>query len=140
MTLQFVLLKPLLAGMPFFFWLAGVAYEDHQYYDVGTGSIDWTSPKLYVLMVANISVSLAFYGLLSFYHTTEKGRNMYAVRCCAVCAVPVLSCAVRCRRAIIGSVGMICDVIPVCCWLSTIALSLQILHGVTRGPSSCASR
>lgn len=36
--------------------------------------MDWTSPKLYVLMVANISVSLAFYGLLSFYHTTEKGR------------------------------------------------------------------
>lgn len=77
MTLQFVLLKPLLAAMPFFFWLAGVAYEEHQYYDLETKSVDWTSPKLYVLMVANISVSLAFYGLLSFYHTTEKGINLY---------------------------------------------------------------
>jgi hypothetical protein len=54
--------------------LGGVAYEEHQYYDIETGAIDWTSPKLYVLMVANISVSLAFYGLLSFYHTTEKGE------------------------------------------------------------------
>jgi hypothetical protein len=74
MTLQFVLLKPLLAVIPFFFYLGGVAYEEHQYYDIETGAIDWTSPKLYVLMVANISVSLAFYGLLSFYHTTEKGE------------------------------------------------------------------
>ena len=73
LTLQFVLIKPFLAAMPFFFWLSGVPYEEHQYYDVETNSVDWTSPKLYVLMIANLSVSLAFYGLLSFYHTTEKG-------------------------------------------------------------------
>lgn len=70
MAIQFVLLKPLLAVAPFVIRLCGVKYDEHS--PIHDGNIDWTSPRLYVLIVANISVSFAFYGLLSFYHIAAK--------------------------------------------------------------------
>ena len=70
MAIQFVLLKPLLAATPFIIKMCGVDYDNHP--PIVHGNIDWTSPRLYVLFVANVSVSLAFYGLLSFYHVVAK--------------------------------------------------------------------
>jgi hypothetical protein len=70
MAIQFVLLKPLLAVAPFVIRLCGVRYDEHS--PIRDGNIDWTAPRLYVLIVANISVSFAFYGLLSFYHIVAK--------------------------------------------------------------------
>lgn len=71
LAMQFVLLKPLLALVPFILETSGVAYtshnivtEDHQ--------IDWTSPRLYIYILLNISVAFAFYGLMTFYQATEK--------------------------------------------------------------------
>lgn len=78
MVMQFVLLKPLLTFMPVVFLLFGVDYynipvlldpsNDLTLYQ----RINFGSPQLYVLIMENISVTLAFYGLLSFYHGTEK--------------------------------------------------------------------
>ena len=71
MGMQFVLLKPLLAVAPFVLKLLGLRYDelppliDHH-------ALNWHSPKLYVMICQNVSVAVAFYGLLSFYHGTEK--------------------------------------------------------------------
>ncbi len=35
-------------------------------------SVNWRSPKLYILFLQNLSVAVAFWGLLSFYHGAEK--------------------------------------------------------------------
>eukprot|EP00606_Chrysophyceae_sp_TOSAG23-5_P000866 GSChrysophyteH2.ASY1.ANO1.1420.1 assembled CDS len=56
MAMQFVLLKPFIAA-PNNPW--------------GDG-LDWRSAKLYVLILGNISVATAFYGLLTFYYGLEK--------------------------------------------------------------------
>jgi hypothetical protein len=70
MAMQFVFFKPLLATAPFFLQLCGYDYEAHP--PLSHGSIDWLSARLYVLILGNLSVSLAFYGLLCFFHLTEK--------------------------------------------------------------------
>lgn len=40
-------------------------------------SFNWRSPELYVITLENISVMIAFYGLLSFYYATEKHISWY---------------------------------------------------------------
>lgn len=70
MAMQFVLLKPLLTVVPLIVSLIGYDYNVSMILD--DHSINWYSPKLYANIVQNISVAIAFYGLLSFYHGTEK--------------------------------------------------------------------
>jgi hypothetical protein len=70
MAMQFVFFKPLLATAPFFFQLCGYDYEGHP--PIANGAVDWLSARLYVLVLGNLSVSIAFYGLLCFFHLTEK--------------------------------------------------------------------
>ncbi len=71
MAMQFVLTKPFLSIVPLIFWCLGKDYDSHPPLTDGH-HIDWTSPKLYVLVVSNTSVAVAFWGLLNFYHGTEK--------------------------------------------------------------------
>lgn len=68
--MQFVLIKPLLAALPFLIEACGWSYEKHSVM-TDDHNIDWSAPKLYVLFILNVSVALAFFGLMSFYHATE---------------------------------------------------------------------
>jgi hypothetical protein len=71
MAMQFVVFKPLLATAPFFVEICGYDYDGHP--PIATdGNIDWFSARLYIMILGNLSVSLAFYGLLCFFHLTEK--------------------------------------------------------------------
>ncbi len=65
-ALQFVLLKPLLA-------VATFVVNDLHYFppDPAAGKFDYKAPGLYILVLQNISVSLAFFGLLKFYHAVQ---------------------------------------------------------------------
>jgi hypothetical protein len=68
MAMQFVFLKVVLAFVPVV-W----TYKCDPSYDIeNKRSIDWECPQTYVMIIANISVALAFYGLLCFYHLMEK--------------------------------------------------------------------
>lgn len=68
--MQFVLLKPLLTLAPFFCTAVGIPYETHA--PLFDNHIpDLTSPMFYVLFLSNVSVTLAFYGLVSFYHLVD---------------------------------------------------------------------
>lgn len=69
--MQFVFFKPLLAALPFFLELSGVPYTSHPLI-TEQNHLDWTSPKLYVYAILNISVTLAFYGLMKFYYATSS--------------------------------------------------------------------
>lgn len=70
MALQFVLLKPLLAALPILLETCGIGYYN---VNVITDShqVNWAAPKLYVILALNVSVAIAFYGLLNFYHATK---------------------------------------------------------------------
>ena len=70
MALQFVVSKPFFSLIPFIFWMLGYNYEAQP--PVVRQEINWASPKLYITFFSNVSVAVAFYGLLSFYHGTEK--------------------------------------------------------------------
>jgi len=61
--LQFVVLKPFLA-------VANFAVNDLQYFGPPHPS-DYHYPSLYILVLQNLSVSLAFYGLLTFFHAVS---------------------------------------------------------------------
>ena len=62
-ALQFVLLRPILSMASF------VIDTMH---DEPLPTWNWTSPKFYLLMVQNVSVFLAFTGLLRFYHIVHE--------------------------------------------------------------------
>jgi hypothetical protein len=70
MAMQFVMTKPFFSLVPLICWLAGFDYDSHPPFV--HREIDWKSPKLYIIFLQNLSVAVAFYGLLSFYHGTEK--------------------------------------------------------------------
>lgn len=70
MALQFVVSKPFFSLVPFIFWMIGYNYDAQP--PVVRQEINWASPKLYITFFSNVSVAVAFYGLLSFYHGTEK--------------------------------------------------------------------
>lgn len=71
MAMQFVFFKPLLTAIPFIITLSGIDYH-RQPILLDDNTINWKAAKLYVVFFQNISVAIAFYGLLSFYHGTEK--------------------------------------------------------------------
>jgi hypothetical protein len=71
LTLQFVLLRPVLTLVPFLAKLSGYDYDGHP--PAGTdGRLNFSSLQLYVTALMNLSVALAFYGLISFYHATDR--------------------------------------------------------------------
>lgn len=76
LVMQFVFFKPLLSSLPFIITVCGIDYHNETILLNGTlnsvSDINWNAPKLYVTILQNLSVALAFYGLLSFYHGTEK--------------------------------------------------------------------
>lgn len=73
MGLQFVLMKPLLAMLPFIInSIIKKDIDDIPYLIGDNNSVNWYCPKLYIIILQNISVTIAFYGLLSLYHGTEK--------------------------------------------------------------------
>jgi Organic solute transporter Ostalpha len=70
MAMQFVILKPLLSAIPFICLQFGWDISQSQL--ILNGAINLLSPKLYLAILKNLSVASAFYGLLSFYHGSEK--------------------------------------------------------------------
>ena len=68
MALQFVLSKPVLGLLPLLFHLLNIEYESHSPLLPDGRHLDWTAPRLYVLIASNTSVAIAFWGLLNFYH------------------------------------------------------------------------
>lgn len=70
MAMQFVITKPFFSLVPFFMWMSGFDYDDHPPFV--HQQVNWASPKLYIMFLQNLSVAIAFTGLLSFYHGTEK--------------------------------------------------------------------
>lgn len=71
LAMQFVFVKPLLTIIPLILNVSQV-YNVDEIPAFVDNNINWQAPKLYVLLLQNISVGLAFYGLLSFYHGVER--------------------------------------------------------------------
>jgi hypothetical protein len=71
LAMQFVLMKPFLTIIPLVLKLSGT-YDIDSISPIQNYAPNWHSPKLYIIILQNISVTLAFYGLLSFYHGVEK--------------------------------------------------------------------
>ena len=64
--MQFVLLKPVLVLLPYFLRICQLNLDKRPpYHD---GHVDFGSTSLYITLCGNVSVGLAFYGLVSFYH------------------------------------------------------------------------
>jgi hypothetical protein len=76
MAMQFVLIKPILALMPVLFFLLKKPYDDVPMF-TDSKHVNWHSPEVYTYAVENLSVMIAFYGLLSFYYAIEKNIVMY---------------------------------------------------------------
>lgn len=70
-ALQFMIVKPLVTVIPLILTMSG-AYDIDKIPPWQNNAIQWHSAKLYIVLIQNISVGLAFYGLLSFYHGAEK--------------------------------------------------------------------
>jgi hypothetical protein len=66
-ALQFVFFRPLMT-------IATVFMEKYEYYGPfgAEGPNDYRAPQLYVAMIQNISIFVAFTGLLKFYHAVDK--------------------------------------------------------------------
>ena len=78
MAMQFVIMKPTLIAVPYFLQLAGYDYyasENAPLLD--HNAINWRSAQLYVVFAMNVSVALAFYGLLAFFHGTLPYSNTH---------------------------------------------------------------
>lgn len=72
MAVQFVILRPVLTIVPLVLKHTGVVDLTAAPVLLDGYNINWYAPNLYILFVTNVSVAVAFYGLLSFYHGTEK--------------------------------------------------------------------
>lgn len=64
-ALQFVFFRPLTTT-------AMVVLDKLQYYGLGTGPTDYRSPQFYIVIVQNVSIFVAFAGLLKFYHAVDQ--------------------------------------------------------------------
>jgi hypothetical protein len=64
-AMQFVFLRPLTTT-------AIVVLGKLEYYGAGTGPDDYRSPQFYLIIVQNMSIFIAFAGLLKFYHAVDK--------------------------------------------------------------------
>lgn len=62
-TMQFVFIKPMTSISSFV--LA-------HFYDMPMTNSDYTSPQFYIFLVENISIFIAFSGLIKFYHAVEE--------------------------------------------------------------------
>lgn len=69
-ALQFVMIKPVLTLLPYICILCRYDYFGNVPYS--DGRFNFGSVQLYNMILANVSVALAFYGLLQFYHGLEK--------------------------------------------------------------------
>jgi hypothetical protein len=64
-AMQFVFFRPLTTT-------AMVVLEHMQYYGAGDGPTDYRAPQFYITIVQNVSIFVAFTGLLKFYHAVDK--------------------------------------------------------------------
>jgi len=64
-AMQFVFFRPLTTT-------AMVVLEKMQYYGGGDGPTDYRAPQFYIAIVQNLSIFIAFAGLLKFYHAVDK--------------------------------------------------------------------
>ena len=64
-AMQFVLFRPLTTT-------AMVVLKKLEYYGGGTGPTDYRAPQFYITIVQNLSIFVAFTGLLKFYHAVDK--------------------------------------------------------------------
>eukprot|EP01038_Epipyxis_sp_PR26KG_P008185 gene8185-11073_t len=70
MVYQFTLLKYVLTAIPFIIIMCGIDYKSLPS-PYSEGNFHWNSIKLYIIIIQNISVALAFHGLLTLYHGIE---------------------------------------------------------------------
>ena len=63
--MQFVFFRPLTTT-------AMVVLNKLHYYGKGTQAMDYRAPQLYITVIQNISIFVAFTGLLKFYHAVDK--------------------------------------------------------------------
>jgi Organic solute transporter Ostalpha len=64
-AVQFVFFRPVTTT-------AMVVLQKMQYYGAGLGPTDYRSPQFYITIIQNISIFVAFTGLLKFYHAVDK--------------------------------------------------------------------
>ena len=64
-AMQFVFFRPVTTT-------AMVVLDKLEYYGAGTGPSDYRSPQFYIVIIQNISIFVAFTGLLKFYHAVYK--------------------------------------------------------------------
>lgn len=64
-AMQFVFLRPLCT-------IALVTLEKLHCYGLGTSATDYRSPQFYIVLLQNLSVFIAFTGLLQFYHAVDQ--------------------------------------------------------------------
>lgn len=69
MTIQYVFIKAICAIIPFVVTVIGLDYDIplvHGYY------VNWKALKIWIILLQNIAVAIAIWGLLTFYHGTLK--------------------------------------------------------------------
>jgi uncharacterized coiled-coil protein SlyX len=64
-AMQFVFFRPLTTT-------AMVVLEHMNYYGAGDGPTDYRAPQFYITIIQNLSIFMAFTGLLKFYHAVDK--------------------------------------------------------------------
>jgi hypothetical protein len=65
-TMQFIFWKPVTS-------IATVILKNHKYYGpYATDSLDWKSIQFWINIIQNLSIFVAFTGLLKFYHAVDK--------------------------------------------------------------------
>lgn len=70
-ALQFVFFRPLTT-------MAMVLLNKFKYYGGADNPHDYRAPQFYILIIQNLSVFMAFTGLLKFYHAVDKDLEWYA--------------------------------------------------------------
>ncbi|KAL3912763.1 MAG: hypothetical protein SGILL_006757 [Bacillariaceae sp.] len=93
-TMQFVFWRPVTVGQhiletrnsPFYFvacshaavcfliskTIANFLLNKYEYYGLGDNAHDYRAPQFYVTLIQNLSIFIAFAGLLKFYHAVDK--------------------------------------------------------------------
>jgi Organic solute transporter Ostalpha len=64
-AVQFVFFRPVTTT-------AMVVLQKMEYYGAGDGPTDYRAPQFYITIIQNISIFVAFTGLLKFYHAVDK--------------------------------------------------------------------
>jgi hypothetical protein len=64
-------------AMQFVFWrpattIANFLLNKYEYYGLGDNAHDYRAPQFYVTLIQNLSIFIAFAGLLKFYHAVDK--------------------------------------------------------------------